>query len=153
MINWILIILFVFIILKELKTLKDLVIATRKKSIESLFFLLSVSIIFYIIYLYASLSIHYVVGILATISYAINYFKTGITSKGFVSLQRYSRFIAWNKIQEVHVYKGEKIIVSYFGNGFDSRLYFNIKDYDKIIKFLNTKLPNNLIIIDHYLKS
>ncbi|HAG43691.1 MAG TPA: hypothetical protein DCL31_10635 [Clostridium sp.] len=148
MINWVLIVLFISIIFKEFKILKELVITTKKNLVEKIFFLIGSGAIIYITYAYARTWMHYLLGILGIILYVIDYFKSGITSNGFASVYRGLQFISWNKIQEVHINKGKNIKVSYSGDGFHHSLYFEIKDYDKIVEFLNEKLPNELVDVD-----
>lgn len=45
------------------------------------------------------------------------------------------------------------IKVSYSGNGNSNKLYFRVKDYDKIIEILNKNLLNNVITIDYDLNN
>ncbi len=149
MMNWILVILFVGIILKEFKIVNQLVIKTEKRTIDTILLIIGIVVLFCITYAYATTSIHYLLGLLGTILYIVSYFKNGITSKGFVSCYRCLYFVPWNKVQEVHIKQGKSIKISYLGNGSSNKLYFKEKDYDKIIEILSENLVNDLIIIDH----
>lgn len=148
MIIYIFIILLATIIFKDFKISKDLVIKSKKKITEKVLFLVGIGVISYINYAYATMWTHYLLGVLIIVLYVIDYFKSGITSNGFASVYRGLQFISWNKIQEVHINKGKNIKVSYSGDGFHHSLYFEIKDYDKIVEFLNEKLPNELVDVD-----
>jgi hypothetical protein len=148
MIAYIFIILFATIIFKGFKILKDLVVKSKRNITEKVLFIIGIGVISYIIYAYATMWIHYLLGALCIVLYVIDYFKDGITSNGFASVYRGLQFISWNKIQEVHINKGKNIKVFYSGDGFHHSLYFEIKDYDKIVEFLNEKLPNELVGVD-----
>lgn len=149
MIIYIFIILLATITFKDFKISKDLVIKSKKNITEKVLFLLGIGVIFYITYAYATMWTHYLLGVLIIVLYVIDYFKSGITSNGFASVYRGLQFISWNKVHEVHINKGKNIKVSYSGDGFHHCLYFEIKDYDKIVEFLNEKLPNELVDIDY----
>lgn len=149
MMNWILVILFVGIILKEFKIVNQLVIKTEKRTINTILLIIGIVVLFYITYAYATTFIHYLLGLLGTILYIVSYLKNGITSKGFASCYRCLYFVPWNKVQEVHIKQGKSIKISYLGNGSSNKLYFKEKDYDKIIEILSENLVNDLIIIDH----
>lgn len=152
MINWIVAVLFASIIFKEFKILKELVIKTRKGFIEKIFFLIGVGVIFYITYAYGRVKIHYLLGALGEILYAVSYFRTGITERGFSSIFRGARLISWDKVQKVHINKDKNVQVSYSGSGFYYSLYFDNRDYDKIIEFLNKKLPSKSITSQSHLR-
>ncbi|BAQ12973.1 hypothetical protein CBB2_0863 [Clostridium botulinum] len=149
MIDWILLALLGGIIFKEFRIVKQLVIKTEKRTIDTIFLIIGIVVLFYIIYAYATTSRHYLLGLLGTIAYIVSYLKNGITSKGFVSSYRCLHFVPWNKVKEVHIKQEKSMKISYLGNGSSNRLYFKEKDYDKIIEILSKNLVNDLIIIDH----
>lgn len=151
--EWIAIILFGGIIFREFSIVNQLVIKTQKKIIETILLIIGIGVLFYITYAYASTPKHYLLGILGGILYIISYLKEGVTSKGFVSLYRSLQFIPWDKVEEVHINKGENIKISYSGNGNSNKLYFKNEDYDRIMEILSDNILNSLIIIDNELRN
>lgn len=149
MMSWVLVVLFISIILKDVKIIKELAIIAKKRTFEKIFILIAIGVIFYITYAYASIQVHYLLGILGVFLFVANYFKSGITSNGFASMYRSAQFVSWSKIKKVHISKDKNVKVSYSGDGFYHSLYFESKEYDKIIEFLNEKLPNKLISADY----
>lgn len=144
MMNGIAVILLATIIFKDLKILRELEVKTKKSTINIIVLIIGIGVIIYIVYIYARTNKHFLLGALGIISIFVGYFKTGITSKGFASLYRSAYFVTWDKVQEVKITIGKDIKVSYSGDGFSNRLYFNKRDYDSIVKLLFEKLPGKL---------
>lgn len=130
MMNWILVILFVGIILKEFKIVNQLVIKQKTNYWYNIInnryccvILHNLCVCYYFYTLFTRI-----------IGYSFIYsflFQNDITSKGFVSCYRCLYFVPWNKVQEVHIKQGKSIKISYLGNGSSNKLYFKEKDYDK----------------------
>lgn len=149
MINWVIIVLFGSIILKELKIYRTLLIKAEKKNIEKIIFSIGVCVLLYITYRFAKTQIHYFIGLLGIVLIIVSYLKEGITLKGFTSMYRGAQFISWNKIRSISINKGKTIKVSYEGDGFYHNLYFEKENYDKIVKLLNEKLPSIVVNIEY----
>ncbi|KGI39980.1 hypothetical protein [Clostridium tetani] len=147
--NWILFILIIIMIIKEIRILIKLVIKTKKTAMEIIFLIAGIGVLFYITYKYAQTPIHYLLGVLGITLYVVSYLTTGITSSGIASLYRGAKFVSWNKIDKVQINIGKSTKIIYSGSSFSNSMYFKNEDSDKIIKFLNEKLPDVLVDVDY----
>lgn len=134
-------ILFILIILKQLKYMKQLIIPTRKTYIEIITVMFSIIIFIYIMYAYANTWIHYVIGVLGTFTLISICIKEGIFSKGFISMYRYKEIILWNEIEKVVVISSKDIKVQLFGGFMEQTFHFKSSDYDKVINIMKENLP------------
>lgn len=150
-INIIIPLIFMAIIFKQLKYIKELIIPIRKSYAEIIFFLFSVVILIWIIYKYSNNHIHYVIGILAIIMFISIWIKQGISSKGFISMYKNKEIILWNEIGKVTVLKSKDITIKLYGGFMEQTFHFKNSDYDKIIAILKENLPvlSDLEIIDY----
>lgn len=141
--------LFLAIIIKELKCRKELILATRKTYIEVIVILLSVIILIWIIYSYGKTLIHYVTGGLGIFMLISMWIKEGIGSKGFISMYRYKNLILWNEIEKVVVINSNDIKIKVSGGFMQQTFHFKKSDYDKVITILkeNLNIKSQLQII------
>ncbi len=91
-------VLFISIILKQLRYMKGLIIATRKRPIEVITILFGIMIIIGIMYFYANTWIHYIIVVVGLLMLLSIWIKQGINSKGFISMYTYKERIVWNEI-------------------------------------------------------
>lgn len=134
-------ILFILIILKQLKYMKELIIPTRKTYMEIIIMIFSVIIFMYIMYAYANTWIHYVIGVLGTFTFISICIKEGISQKGFISMYKYKEIILWNEIKKVVVIKSKDMKVQLFGGFMEQTFHFKNSDYDKVINIMKENLP------------
>lgn len=134
-------ILFILIILKQLKYMKELIIPTRKTYMEIITMIFSVIVFMYIMYAYANTWIHYVIGVLGTFTFISICIKEGISRKGFISMYKYKEIILWNEIKKVVVIKSKDMKVQLFGGFMEQTFHFKNSDYDKVINIMKENLP------------
>ncbi len=133
--------LFILIILKQLRYMKELVISTRKRYIEITIVLLSVAVFVWIIYFYADTWIHYVTGVLGILMFISIWIKEGISSKGFISMYKCKEVILWNEIKKVMIINSKDIKVKLSGDFMEQTFHFKKSDYNKVITILQENLP------------
>lgn len=138
--NIIILFLFLDIIIKELKYIKELIIPTRETYVEIIPVLLSIIILIWIIYCYAKTWINYITGVLGTFMLISTWIKVGIGSKGFISMYRYKEIILWNEIEKVIVIGSNDIKIKVSGGFMQQTFHFKKSDYDKVLTFLKENL-------------
>ncbi|MBU3090016.1 hypothetical protein [Clostridium gasigenes] len=132
---------FIAIILKQLRYIKELIIATRKSYVEIITVLFAVIIFIGIIYFYANTWMHYITGILGIFMFVSMCVKQGISSKGFISMYRYKELIVWNEIEKVMVISSKDIKIELSGGFMEQTFHFKKSDYDKVMIILKEKIP------------
>lgn len=140
-INIIIPLVFIAIILKQLRYIKELIIPTRKSYVEVIIVLFGVIIFMCIIYFYANTRLHYVTGILGIFMFVSMWIKQGINLKGFISMYKCKEIISWNEIEKVMVISSKDIKVKVSGGFMQQTFYFKKSDYDKVITILKENLP------------
>lgn len=133
--------LFIVIILKQLKYRRELIIPTKKGCVEIITVLFCVIILICIIYFYANTWIHYLTGALGILMFISIWIKQGITSKGFASMYKYKEIILWNEIEKAMVINSKDIKIKLLGNFMEQTFYFKKNDYDKVVSILKENLP------------
>lgn len=133
--------LLILIILKQIRYVKALIIPTRKRPIEIVIVLFSIIIFIGIMYFYANIWIHYVIGILGIFTFISTWIKEGISPKGFISMYRYKEIILWNEIEKVQVTNSKDVKVKLFGGFMEQTFHFKNSDYDKVITIIKENLP------------
>lgn len=118
--------LFIVIILKQLRYIKELIIPTKKSYIEIITVLFSIGIFMWIIYFYANTWIHYVTGALGIFMFVSIWIKQGINSKGFVSMYKYKETILWNEIEKVIIISSKDIKLQLLGGFIEQTFHFKI---------------------------
>ncbi|NLZ34724.1 hypothetical protein N3C_2371 [Clostridium sp. N3C] len=142
--------LFLIIILRELKAIKRLIVPTRKNYVEIIALLVSTGILIFIICFYAKTWIHYLTGVLGILLLISSWFKSGITAEGFTSMYKYENLLPWSEINKVILTFSEDIKVEVFGSFMEQSFYFKKKDYDKIISILKAYLPKKAKVETFY---
>lgn len=133
--------LFIVIILKQLKYRRELIIPTKKGCVEIITVLFCVIILICIIYFYANTWIHYLTGALGILMFISIWIKQGITSKGFASMYKYKEIILWNEIEKAMVINSKDIKIKLLGNFMEQTFHFKKNDYDKVVGILKENLP------------
>jgi hypothetical protein len=134
-------VLFISIILKQLRYMKGLIIPTRKRPIEVITILFGIIIIMGIMYFYANTWIHYIIGVVGLLMLLSIWIKQGINSKGFISMYTYKERIVWNEIEKVVVTNSKDIKVKVLGGFMEQTFHFKNSDYHKVINILKENLP------------
>jgi len=129
---------FMAIIIQRLRRIKEIIIQTRKKYVEIIIVLI---VFISITYFYANTWIHYVVLLLAILTFVSMWLAEGITAKGFISMYRYKQRILWNEIEKVEVISSKHIKIKVSGGFMQQTFYFKKGNYDKVIAILKEKLP------------
>jgi len=140
--NLIIPLFFIAIILKQLRYMKELIIPIRKSYVEIITVLFGVIILMCIMYFYANIWIHYVIGVLGIFMFASIWIKQGISSKGFISMYRYKEIILWNEIEKVIVISSKNVKINVSGGFMQQAFDFKMSDYNKIITILKENLPS-----------
>ena len=139
-------ILFISILIDQIRSLKDLLIPTKKSIGELTATFLGVLVILGITYLYADIWVYYILGILGATILGLSLLKTGITSRGFSYNRSYIGFLTpWNKVKRVEIIFKKHMIVSFTGHGYCD-LYFKEDDYEKLSKILKENLSAEILI-------
>ena len=141
-------ILFIGILVHQIKCLRELIIPTKKSIAQIIFTVLGVVVILGITYFYGDMFIHYILGVLAAIVFGLSLFKTGITSGGFSYNRSFVGFLApWHKIKKVRVELKENVIVSF--SGYDSyELCFKKENYKELTGILKQHL-HSVVFEEH----
>lgn len=142
-INIVILLLFISIILKELKHIKNLIIPTRKSHLEIITILFGIIAMLIIMYLYAKALIHYITGVLGILMLICMWLKKGISPQGFIGMSRGKELISWDKIEKVNVLRSKDIKIALFGGFMERTFNFKNDDYDKVIDILKENLPYN----------
>ena len=142
-INIVILLLFISIILEDLKHIKNLIIPARKSPLGIITILFSIIFMLIIMYLYAKTLIHYITGVLGILMFICMWLKKGITSQGFIGMSRGKELISWDKIEKVNVLRSKDIKVALFGGFMERTFNFKNDDYDKVIDILKGNLPYN----------
>lgn len=134
-------ILFISILVHQIKCLKILLISTKKSIAQIMFVVAGIIVILGITYFYGDMFIHYILGILAATVFGLSFFKPGITSEGFSYNRSFMGFLApWHKIKKVQIDLKKNVVVSFSGH--DSyELRFRKEDHEKLIGILEQYLP------------
>jgi len=138
--DFVLPLIFIAAIIRELKYKKQLILSTRKSYLEVITVILTLIIFTWLMYSYAKTLIHYITGVLGILVLISNLMKEGIGTKGFMSMYRYKEIIKWNEIKKVKVIISKDIKILVFGSFMEHFFHFNKSDYDKVITILNENL-------------
>lgn len=142
------VIAFIGFILIYIQDLRDLIIPTKKKTIEIVFLAIGTIVILGITYFYGKTWLHYILGILGTSSLILSFMRTGITHKGFRSIRWTGRsFGNWNQVQNVQIFLKKDVKVSFISKDFEDIHYYKKEDYDKIINLLLENLSSSIVEI------
>lgn len=138
----IIILLFLIVItLKQLKRIKELIIPTRKSYVEIITVLLCIMVFMYIMYSYANIWIHYIIGILSIFMFLSMWLKQGIFEKGFISMYKYKEIILWNEIEKVIIISSKDMKVELLGGFMEQTFRFKKSDYDRVLNLIRENLP------------
>ncbi|HZK57563.1 MAG TPA: hypothetical protein VFD17_04545 [Clostridia bacterium] len=138
-------ILFIGILVHQIKCLRILLIPTKKSIAQIMFTVVGTVVILGITYFYGDMFTHYILGILAAAVFGLSLFKSGITSEGFSYNRSFVGFLApWHKIKKVQVDLKENIIVSFSGHD-TYELYFEKEDYGELISILEQYLSMEVL--------
>lgn len=139
---------FTAIIILYLKTIKEIIIPAKKSKLEITIIIISASVIFFIILLLGKTWVHYVVGSLAIVLILLILPRKGITSKGFQSVKGIT-WGHWNKLKSVRVVRNKEVKVSFYGRYVShDEHYYDVEDYDKIMKILQGNISPKILKID-----
>ncbi|WMJ81643.1 hypothetical protein RBU49_05180 [Clostridium sp. MB40-C1] len=134
-------VIFIMIILKQVRYIKKLIIPARKSYAEIITVLFSVGVFIWITYFYAHAWSHYVIAVLGTFVLLSMCLKEGIISEGFVSMYKYKEIILWNEIEKVMIITSKDIKIKVSGGFMQQTFRFKKTDYDKVITILKENLP------------
>ena len=138
-------VLFIGILIYQIKCLRDLLVPTKKNMDQVIFTVIGIVVILGITYFYGNGLTHYILGILAAIVFGLFLITPGITSKGFSYSISYKGFLApWHKIKRVRINLKEDVIVSFSGHG-SYKLYFKKKDYKELLSVLKQNLSSEVL--------
>ncbi len=148
--NVIITLFLIAIISKQLKYIKELIIPTRKGSLEIIAIIIFIFVLIIIMYFYAKTTLHYIVGFLGILTLISMWMKQGISSRGFLSMSRGQELIKWSEINKVTVLTSNHIKVTLSGGFMQQSFHFRKKDYDKLSMILKENLmaKSELKIID-----
>lgn len=149
MLEIIIIILFALVLVKQVKTMRDLKFPAKKTLVSNLVVILVIIALVYIAIQYANKWTHIAIAILSVLVFLSGYVMSGITSTGFASNSRYNMYSEWNDLRTVILKekKNDELEIEYSGEKDFGKLYFDMKDYNQILHFLRGKLPNRKIKI------
>lgn len=141
---------FIVMIAYYFKDIKDLIIPTRKTTLDIVSLVISITVILMITYLYAKTWSHYILVTLIVIFFIFSFIRTGITSKGILFIGGLTAQGKWSKIHSVQVSLKKDVIVSIILNKSNSREIIHCykkENYNKIIALLLKNLSNEKINI------
>lgn len=139
--NIIIPVLFLLVIIKQLKYIRELILPTKKSYMQIFAFFLGVIVLMCIIYFYANTFTHYIVGLLGIFMFITLCIKEGISSKGFISMYKYKELILWDEIEKiVIVICSNNIKIKVCGGFMQQTFYFKKDDYYKIIDIIKENL-------------
>ena len=145
MINFIVIVMFVDVIIKQWSYMRMLKIPTKKGVLEIASIILGILVFVSLTFYYATEYIHYLICVLAIVTFVFLWVKQGITDTGMVMHIRGKELYSWSEIKKVEISKTDFVKVTYFKDS-GARIIsqkFESKNYNQIIHVLQ---KNNVSI-------
>lgn len=139
---------FILIIIVYLNNTREIIIPTNKSKLEIITIIASMIITLFITFYYGSELFHYLIGLLGMSILALGLFRRGITQNGFQSM-RGMNIGNWDKLQSVHLIRGDELKVTYTGKSFSYDVHYYSTDYyNEIIDLLEKNVSTNIITIE-----
>lgn len=139
---------FIIMIIFYLNNIKEIIIPTNKSKLEIITIIASMIITLFITFYYGSELFHYLIGLLGMSILALGLFRRGITQNGFQSM-RGINIGNWDKLQSVHLIRGDELKVTYTGKSFSYDVHYYSTDYyNEIIDLLEKNVSTNIITIE-----
>lgn len=139
---------FILIIIVYLNNTREIIIPTNKSKLEIITIIASMIITLFITFYYGSELFHYLIGLLGMSILALGLFRRGITQNGFQSM-RGINIGNWDKLQSVHLIRGDELKVTYTGKSFSYDVHYYSTDYyNEIIDLLEKNVSTNIITIE-----
>lgn len=134
------------ILVAIIKSVKDIVIPTKKKTFDIVIIgLVSVGILIFSIFRYVEI-IDLILGVIFSAMFAVSPFKYGITKEGITYIGRcFVGFEEWKDIIEVKIKLDDLVYLQILGRK-HIELKFDKKYYDKIIEILKINLSDDELV-------
>ena len=137
------------IIIRYIMDVRELVIPTKKRKIEIIGLTIGTLVVLWLMYRYANLISHYIVGVLGIVTIHLTVFRLGMTSRGFKGNRRGPFTWTWDKLSSVRVTINKDIKIKFYRKyTFDIHIY-KIEDYDSLMEILRENLSYEQIKLDN----
>lgn len=140
---------FVFIIIRYILDIRELIIHTKKRKIEIMTLPIITIVILRIMFKYANSIVHYILGILGIVVILLSVFRLGITPKGFKGRKRGAFTWTWDKISSVHIIIKNDVKIEYYKKDTSDIHIYKKEDYDRIMEILRENISYDKIKIQH----
>ncbi|MBU5255831.1 hypothetical protein [Tissierella praeacuta] len=147
MTNFIVIVMFVGIIIKQWFYIRMLKVPTKKSILEIVLIILGIFGFVLLTFYSTKEYIHYLICVLGIATFIFIWVKPGITDTGMIMNVRGKELYSWSEIKKVKISKTDYVKVTYFRNSGSKIIAqkFDIKDYEQIINILqnnNVRIEN-----------
>lgn len=147
MTNFIAIVMFVGIIIKQWSYIRMLKVPAKKSIFEIALIVLGIFGFVLLTFYYTTEYIHYLICVLGIVTFIFIWIKPGITGKGMIMNIQGKELYSWSEIKKVEISKTDFVKVTYFKNSGAKIIAqkFDINDYEQIINILqnnNVRIEN-----------
>lgn len=147
MTNFIVIVMFVGIIIKQWSYIRMLKVPAKKSILEIVLIILGIFGFVLLTFYSTKEYIHYLICVLGIATFIFIWVKPGITDTGMIMNVRGKELYSWSEIKKVKISKTDYVKVTYFRNS-GSKIVeqkFEIKNHEQIINILqknNVRIEN-----------
>lgn len=136
---------FISIIIRYIMDIRELIIPIKRRKTEIIGLSIGTMVILWLMYKYAGLISHYIIGILGIIILILSVFRLGMTSNGFKVNKKGVLTWNWDKISSVHIIIKNDIKIEFYRKGTSDIHVYKKEDYDRIMEILRENLSNEKI--------
>lgn len=137
------------IIVKKIKYYKKIEVLTSKTKFELIFVVLGICIFMTIIYKFSNNLVGYILGIIGSIAFVLNWYVQGLSEDGFISNGKAKDLIKWNEIEEIIINNSTngEISLTLIGEFIDPIFRFKKNDVSRVQNIIikNKALKTKLI--------
>lgn len=136
MMNFIVIVMLLSVLTKQISYIRKLKIKTKKSFLEILTFILSILVLITLTIFFAKNYMHYLIASIGIIFLVVNWIKQGISDSGILIVARGKELYRWNEVRYAQINTGDIITIDYYsvsGSKIISHK-FEMQNYDKIVE-------------------
>ncbi len=136
MINFVVIVVLLILIVRQISYIKTLEIRTKKSLSERLIVILCIAALIAITIFFAKNYMHYLIFAIATMLFVTDWVKQGISESGILIVSRGKELYLWNEIKYAQINTSDTITIDYYRNSGSKIISheFKMKDYDRILE-------------------
>ena len=128
------------------RDINNLLIKRMLKLNDYIIMVIGSILIIFLTYKVSESKIHILIGTLGLVSFIMSFLRVGITTKGFRSVRGVVKG-NFENLEKVIISKNSDVKVIFISKGIEDIHYYNLKDYDRIIKIIKKNIENKRIKI------